>query len=346
MRVNKQALIAGKYRLERVLGEGGMGIVMRATNVDLDTPVALKFLRHEARSHDQVVARFAQEGRALARLTSEHVARILDEGELDDGTPFIVMEYLEGEDLGAVLAHRGRLPLQEVVTYMLQVCEALAEAHAARIVHRDLKPANIFLTHNQDGRLIVKVLDFGIAKTLGAAESLTRTASGLGTVNYIAPEQMLDAKNCDERADIWSLGVTLYELTTGQLPFSGTLHEVFMAIREQRRCGISELLPSAPARLEMLVDHCLRNDPSLRPASVAHFAAELAALVDTPEHRASSARIRRVLEPRGSLHAPALPRDEPADLHSLSPSSIATSETPADPPATVDPPGHPVVSVA
>ena len=333
------ALIAGKYRIDRVLGGGGMGIVVRATNVHLELPVALKFLRHEARARQEVIARFTQEGKALARLTTEHVARILDVGMLDDGAPYIVMEHLEGEDLEVILARRGPLPVEEVATYLLQACEALAEAHAARIVHRDLKPANLFLARQRDGAPIVKVLDFGIAKAIGDAGALTRTSSGLGSVNYMAPEQMVDAKNCDERADIWALGITLYELTTGALPFQGSLHDVYTAIVQQRRPSLCELLPGAPAALEAFVDRCLQRDPGLRPASVLEFAEGLVALAGGPEQRRSLAKVRHMLGLPNASQLPAPLSAAPIPIHEISTRAITM-----DPPAPgaaltlVDPP--------
>ncbi|HRH01171.1 MAG TPA: serine/threonine-protein kinase, partial [Polyangiaceae bacterium] len=295
-------LLAGKYRVERVLGEGGMGVVVRAIHTQLEQPVALKFLQPEALKRPALVARFAREAKALARLTTEHVARVIDVGTLDSGAPYIVMEYLDGEDLAALLDRRGRLPIGEAATYLLQACEAIAEAHAARIVHRDLKPANLFLARQRDGGSIIKVLDFGIAKALDDDASLTKTSAGLGSAHYMAPEQMRNAKSCDERADLWACGVILFELTTGLVPFEGdSVHEVVAAVIEQRRHSLQDLLPGAPPALSALVDRCLEVDPAKRVPSVLEFAEGLSALVDGPEQRASLGKIRRVL---ANAHGP------------------------------------------
>ncbi len=294
--VVENQLLAGKYRVERVLGEGGMGVVVRAIHTQLEQPVALKFLQPEALKRPALVARFAREAKALARLTTEHVARVIDVGTLDSGAPYIVMEYLDGEDLAALLDRRGRLTIEEAATYLLQACEAIAEAHAARIVHRDLKPANLFLARQRDGGSIIKVLDFGIAKALDDGAALTKTSAGLGSAHYMAPEQMRNAKSCDERADLWACGVILFELTTGLVPFEGdSVHEVVAAVIEQRRHSVHELLPNAPPALAALVDRCLQVDPAKRVPSVLELAEGLASLADGPEQRASLGKIRRVL---------------------------------------------------
>src|SRR5258706_970099 len=221
--VREGEVLAGKYRIERVLGLGGMGIVVAARHVQLDQHVALKFLLPEALANKDVVQRFAREARAAAKIQSEHVARVIDVGTLDTGSPYMVMEYLEGSDLAHILQERGRLPFYEPVDYVLQACEAIAEAHAAGIVHRDLKPANLFLARRTNGRSIVKVLDFGISKvTKGSQDdlSLTKTTSLVGSPLYMSPEQMTSARLTDTRSDIWALGVILYELVSGHTPFT------------------------------------------------------------------------------------------------------------------------------
>src|SRR6266542_4042743 len=162
--VSEGDLLAGKYRVERVLGGGGMGVVVAAHHLQLARRVALKFLLPEACSQPGSVERFLREARSAAQIGSEHVARVSDVGTLETGAPYMVMEYLKGDDLSQVLKTRGRLPLQEALDYVLQACEAVAEAHAIGIVHRDLKPANLFLTQRADGSPLVKVLDFGISK--------------------------------------------------------------------------------------------------------------------------------------------------------------------------------------
>ncbi len=330
-------ILAGKYRVERVLGAGGMGVVVLATHLQLEQSVALKFLQPEALKRPALVARFAREARALARLTTEHVARVIDVGTLDTGAPYIVMEYLDGEDLAALLDRRGRLPVPEVASYLLQACEAIAEAHAARIVHRDLKPANLFLARRRDGSEIVKVLDFGIAKALDDDTALTKTASGLGSAHYMAPEQMRDAKGCDERADLWAFGVILFELTTGAVPFEGSsVHEVVAAVIEQRRHKLRDLLPTAPPALDALVERCLQVDPAKRIASVVELAEGLAALVDDPDARTSLAKVRRTLGRPSAPHSGATgpgsevpSREEIANAATVEfPPSVGSGEAP------------------
>lgn len=289
-------VLAGKYRVESVLGSGGMGIVVKATHLLLAQSVAVKVLKPAALAHPGMVARFAREARALARLRSEHVARVLDVGTLENGAPYLVMEYLEGNDLAEVLVQRGRLPLAEAANLLLQACEGIAEAHASRIVHRDLKPANIFLARQRDGIPIVKVLDFGIAKALDEGDALTQTSTGLGSLHYMAPEQMRNAKECDARADLWALGVILYELVTGALPFAGTSPvDVFAAAMLQQREPVREHLPDAPAALQSVVDRCLESEPHRRLSSVAELAAELAAFCGTAESTSRVEKIQRLL---------------------------------------------------
>jgi serine/threonine protein kinase len=214
-------MLAGKYRVEHVLGEGGMGIVLSATNEALRQRVAIKLLRSGALANAKALGRFEREARAAASLRSNHVARVLDVGKLEDGRPYMVMEHLEGRDLGDVIDHDVELPVGVAVDYVLQACEAVAEAHAAGIIHRDLKPKNLFLTRTVDGRPLVKVLDFGISKMEDAAEdmSLTRTTEIIGSPSYMSPEQLRASKGVDVRTDIWALGVILFELLTKKVPF-------------------------------------------------------------------------------------------------------------------------------
>ncbi len=217
-------VLVGKYRVERVLGVGGMGVVVAATHLQLDQRVALKFMLPAALASGDAVARFLREARAVVRLRGEHVARVLDVGTLETGAPYIVMEYLDGDDLSATLDKQGTLSAGEAAGYVLQACEAMAEAHALRIVHRDLKPQNLFLTRRPDGSPFIKVLDFGISKT-GAVEgapdfSGTQTSAVMGSPAYMSPEQIQSSKDVDARTDIWALGVILYQLVSGRMPFN------------------------------------------------------------------------------------------------------------------------------
>ncbi|HVJ20233.1 MAG TPA: serine/threonine-protein kinase, partial [Polyangiaceae bacterium] len=213
--VREGDLLAGKYRVERVIGVGGMGVVVAARHLHLDVRVALKFLLPSLKQDGEIVARFLREGQAAARIKSEHVGRIMDVGSFDDGSPYLVMEYLEGRDLAAELASRGRLSVAEAVAHVLQALEALAEAHQSGIVHRDLKPSNLFLTRRADGSALIKVLDFGISKAAfgeGGEAVLTRSQGIMGSPQYMSPEQIRSAKRVDQRSDIWSTGVILHEL--------------------------------------------------------------------------------------------------------------------------------------
>lgn len=215
-------VLEGKYRLERVIGRGGMGIVMEATHLGLAQRFAIKFLTSEAVQRRTTVLRFIREAKLAAQIRSEHVARVIDVGTIEPyGIPFMVMELLEGDDLAA-LGKERRFPIGQAVDYLLGACEALAEAHGLGIVHRDLKPANLFVTKRPDGSGLVKVLDFGISKLSASDEGeerLTKTSTLMGTPMYMSPEQMTSARDIDARADIWALGVILYELVAGRRPF-------------------------------------------------------------------------------------------------------------------------------
>ena len=217
-------LVSNKYRIESILGAGGMGIVAEGLHIELSLRVALKFLRPELGGVD-VAARFRHEALALARLRSEHVTRVIDIGRLDNGIPYIVMEFLEGTDLAQELSESGPLPVAVAIDYLLQAIDALAEAHAVGIVHRDLKPANLFIARRADGSKIVKILDFGVAKSLTPDEDqdlgLTRATMQIGSPMYMSPEQMRSPALVDQRTDIWALGIILYRALTGELPFAG-----------------------------------------------------------------------------------------------------------------------------
>jgi serine/threonine-protein kinase len=313
-------VLAGKYRVERVLGHGGMGVVVAAHHIQLDEKVALKFLLPDAVTNAEVVGRFVREARAAVRIKSEHVARVSDVGTLEDGAPYMVMEYLEGSDLAAWLAQRGALPIEQAVEFLLQASEAIAEAHALGIVHRDLKPANLFVVRRADGLWSVKVLDFGISKVtaLGGSDvNLTRTAAVMGSPLYMPPEQMAASRNVDARSDIWALGVILYELLAGKAPFMGeTLPEVCMKIATEAPPPIRGLRPEVSAALEAVISRCLEKDRGRRFANIAELAH---ALVEFAPKRARSSveRITRTIQAAGlSASALALPpssdRSEPA----------------------------------
>lgn len=213
------APFAGKYTVERILGQGGMGIVFEARHIRLGQRVAIKVLGSELREYPELVQRFEREARACGSLTSSHAVRVFDIDATEDGTPYIVMELLTGRDLACVVERDGPQAIACSVRWLIQACDAIAEAHSLGIVHRDIKPSNLFLAH-VDGRPLVKVLDFGIAKRVSTQEvAITHAVAPLGTPQYMSPEQVRCAKDVDARTDVWSLGVTLYELVTGRTPF-------------------------------------------------------------------------------------------------------------------------------
>ena len=272
-------LLAGKYRVERLLGEGGMGVVLAATNEALRQRVAIKLLRSGALANSKALGRFEREARAAASLRSEHVARVLDVGKLEDGRPYMVMEYLEGRDLGDVIDEGSYLPVGELVDYVLQACEAIAEAHAAGIIHRDLKPRNLFLSSTVDGRPLIKVLDFGISKIEDAAEdmSLTRTTEIIGSPSYMSPEQLRASKEVDVRTDIWALGVILYELLSKKVPFQAmTVTELVAVVLMEPTPEIRKERPDVPEGLVYAINRCLEKRREDRFSSVAELVGAIA----------------------------------------------------------------------
>jgi serine/threonine-protein kinase len=289
------ACLAGKYQLERVLGRGGMGVVYAATNLALELRVAVKLIRPDFAEDPVVVARLLEEARCAAQITSEHVVRVLDVGRLESGTPFIAMEYVEGEDVYSLLERERVLPVEDAVSIVLEASIALAEAHHKGIVHRDLKPENLFLTRRADGSRLVKVLDFGISKRLGreAGPSLTTADTLIGSPDYMAPEQMRSPLGVDARADIWSLGAILYQLVTGRLPFDGaTLADVCARVLEHEPKAPSAFVAELPRALDRVVLQCLSKDRARRFPSVHALARALEPFAQEPAKRALSAIAR------------------------------------------------------
>jgi eukaryotic-like serine/threonine-protein kinase len=277
--VSEGTILAGKYRVDRVLGVGGMGVVVAARHLDLDHKVAIKFLLPALLEDHESVARFAREARAAVRITSEHVARVLDVGTLDSGAPYMVMEYLEGTDLSGWLRSRGPLPVDQAVDFLLQACVAVADAHSMGIVHRDLKPANLFCVRRNDGQFVVKVLDFGISKVTGGTHpsdsgmSVTRTSAVMGSPLYMSPEQVQSSKDVDSRTDLWALGVILFELLTASVPFPGeTFGEIAVKIAVRAPLSLRACRPDAPQGLEAVMLRCLEKDRERRFANVAELA--------------------------------------------------------------------------
>jgi serine/threonine-protein kinase len=253
--------VADRYLVVRRIGAGGVGEVHEAQGPSGER-VAIKCLHAQWARVPEVVERFAREAVVLAKLRSIHVARILDVGNLDaehDELPFIAMEYLEGEDLHAHLARRERLDWRVAVSWVAEACDGVGEAHALGVVHRDLKPANLFLAQDAEGTAMIKVLDFGIAKVPNASSGpLTRAGSMVGSMRYMSPEQMLALESIDSRADVWSLGVVLYELITGELPFAGESEiQVCVAVVHEDAPPLRAKAPDAPDELERIVACCL-----------------------------------------------------------------------------------------
>jgi TPR repeat protein len=269
-------VILDKYEVTGVLGQGGMGRVYAALHRELGMPVALKFLLADAHEKPEIAERFLREGPTLGKLRSDHVARVLDMGTFD-GARFMVMEHLTGHDLAEEIRQRGALLVPEAVDVLLQVCEAIHEAHALGIIHRDLKPSNLFVTR-KSGALFVKVLDFGIAKSTVAEDlSLTAGTDVLGSPLYMSPEQHAATRSVDARSDVWSLGVVLYEMLAGRRPFVGKdLSAVRAAILRGRYAPLSEERPEIPAGLEEVVGEALAVNRDFRFPSVRAFAGRLA----------------------------------------------------------------------
>lgn len=289
-------VLAGKFEVERLLGEGGMGVVVSARHLELDQRVAVKFLLPEIAKRPDAAERFRREARAAVKIRSEHVARVLDVGG-SDGVPYMVMEYLEGHDLADELAERGPLPVAEAVGFVLQACEAVAEAHAAGIVHRDLKPANLFLAHRADGSRLVKVLDFGISKSVSGASaadlSLTATSALIGSPLYMSPEQMHSAKNVDGRTDIWALGAILFQTLTNRPPYVATsIPELCNALLNEAPPPLSDFRDDIPPELAAALSKALAKDKALRWQTVGELASALSAFA--PEAKIHAERALRM----------------------------------------------------
>jgi serine/threonine-protein kinase len=292
--------VAGKYRVTAVMGVGGMGVVVEAMHTTLDERVAIKFLRPDVVDEQETRSRFFREARACIKIRSEHVVRVLDVGELESRVPFIVMEYLEGRDLERIVRKDGPLPPHDAASYVLQACEAVAEAHALGIVHRDLKPANLFLTKRADGTPCVKVLDFGISKLVPTQHGtqnlgLTSTSAVMGSPIYMSPEQMRASRDVDARTDIWSLGTILFEVLTGEAPFKGnTMPELCASILQDETPPLRDYRLDVPPGLELVIRTCLQKRPVDRYQDVGEFARALADVVG-PEGEASRRRVLGVM---------------------------------------------------
>ena len=336
-------LIAGKYQVEHLLGEGGVGVVVAAWHVALRQRVAIKLLLPQTMERPDAIARFLREAQAAAAVQSEHVARVLDVGTLENGIPYLVMEHLSGVDLANLLKERGPLPIPEIVDFILQASEAIAEAHALGIIHRDLKPGNLFLTTRPDGSPLVKVLDFGLSKS-PTDESLTVAGVVMGSPQYMPPEQITSLTNVDPRADIWALGAILYRLLTGRYPFPGsTMAAICVGVLTDVPRPMRAVRPEIPEALDATVLDCLEKDLGRRIQSVADLARRLAPFAP-PSSSPSLERIMRLLP--GTAPAPS--EEDPGSMKThgtprpvASPVTASPGELPARMPTPVSTPYKP-----
>jgi eukaryotic-like serine/threonine-protein kinase len=339
-------LVAGKYRIERLVGEGGMGQILAATHVDLGQEVAIKIMLAEKAKDADSVERFLREARAAVMLKSSHVARVFDVGTTESGLPYIVMELLDGKDLFTLMMENGALPYGEAVEALLHACDAVAEAHAHGIIHRDLKPENLFLTQRRDGTAIVKVLDFGISKigvdpaaVRKGRRMVTQENTVLGSPSYMSPEQVRNSKRVDERSDIYSLGVTLFELLTAAEPFGGdSTPEIFVNVLTTMPVAPHLVVPAIPPELSAVVMRCIAKEPSARYQNVTELAnallpfsrgkpTSIAPSWDGADPPPDSALVRRLSTPnpipvppvRNTLAIPGTPQAFPVTPFHLTP---------------------------
>ena len=276
-----QGVVAGKYRLTRLLGRGGMGAVWEGTHTSLGTRVAVKSIDAEYAESPEARSRFENEARAAARLRSKHVVEVYDHGVSEDGRPFIVMEFLQGEPLDKRLDRLGRLPAKETAQIVMQICRALAKAHAANIVHRDLKPENVFLVWDDEEHIdVVKVVDFGIAKfndTSMSSSSATRTGSVLGTPHYMSPEQARGLRSVDARSDLWSVAVIAYRCIVGALPFEGeAVGDLLVKLCTAPIPVPSEIAADVPLGFDAWLHRGLTREPAQRFQTAAQLGESLA----------------------------------------------------------------------
>lgn len=314
-------ILAGSYRVDGRIGGGGMGTILRATELASERPVAIKLLTAAAASDPEQVARFRREAKAAASLTSQHVVRVLDSGELDSGLPFLVMEHLEGESLVELLKARGRLDVAEAVDFVLQAVHGIAEAHALGIVHRDIKPANLFVTGDADTP-VVKVIDFGASKLTAESSvdpsdpgGVTIASSLIGSPRYMAPEQIRSALEVDARADVYALGATLHELLSGKpIFFADTLARIFAQVLWDAPEPLSATRDDVPAELAAVIAKCLAKAPDERYSTVEALAVELAPFGGATRRSSGVAPVMlaRTSEPAASEPGPSAAEPLPA----------------------------------
>lgn len=281
-------LVAGRYRVGQIIGAGGMGVVYKAEHIELSRPVAIKVIRPDIARNGSVWRRFAREARALAALHNKHVIRIHDAGTLDSGLRYLVMDLLVGSDLSRLIQKGGALPPSTAVDYVIQVCSALGDTHRLNIIHRDIKPANIFLARYRANEPIIKLLDFGVALFLDDAGQRTLPGHGVGSAQYLSPEQLRDPRAVDQRTDIWAVGLLLFELLSGHSPFQGlNPAQTYLSIALGPLPRIQDACPGLPAELAAVIHRCLEVDPARRPQS----ADELTLALEPFSSRHSQAQI-------------------------------------------------------
>ncbi|HVJ19084.1 MAG TPA: protein kinase [Polyangiaceae bacterium] len=269
-------IIDGKYRIVRLLGEGGMGAVYEGENTRIHRRVAIKVLHSNVAEQQEAVQRFEREAQAAGRIGSDHIVEVLDLGTLANGDRYLVMEYLDGESLSGRIKAKGRITPQELCPIAYQLLDGLASAHGAGIIHRDLKPDNVYLLRSKSGQDFIKLLDFGISKfnqlSGDSGFSMTRTGAVMGTPYYMAPEQAKGARDMDHRVDLYATGVILYEALTGQVPFNAdTFNELLFKIVLEEPKPLEQLVPEIDAGFTAIVNKAMARDPAHRFASAADF---------------------------------------------------------------------------
>lgn len=286
--VQPGTILAGSYEVDRLLGEGGMGIVVAARHLPSGRTVAIKLMLPMALSFPQAVQRFVREAKVLSLIDSEHVAKVLDVGVLDSGAPYFAMEYVDGVDLGKLVRQYGALSVGDAVDFVLQACAGMARAHEHGVVHRDLKPGNLLLAQRDDGSALIKVLDFGLSKVLsqdldeGARVNQTQTTGTMGTPAYMSPEQARSARDADRRSDIWSLGAILYHLLSARLPFPAqATAEAFAKVLYEEPMPLCEAAPWVPVKLENVILRCLQKDMDRRYQRIEELISDLEPLART-----------------------------------------------------------------
>src|SRR6478752_6296555 len=324
--VREGEVLAGKYRVERIPGRNGLGVLVQVRHMELGQEVTLKFLVPDACVYPEFVQRFIREARSAVKIQGEHVARVTDVGRLESGAPYMVREYLRGPDLAEVLKVRGPLPISEAVDYIIQACEGVAEGHALGVVHRNLRPTSLVVARRSDGTALVKVFDFAASESLHVnpfterAVSLVGTSAIMASLPYLAPEQIRDPHDVDFRADVYSMGAVLFELLTGAPVYAADAAPALLAqVAADAAPALRALRPDAPGDLDHIVLRCLAKNRAIRYASIADLVVELAPFASA-ETASSVERIVRLGKrtsklPQASESRVAAPAPAAAPIH-------------------------------